>query len=160
MSNTTSTTSVRFTIDFANKSIVGTAASFKKAGLGSGDVYNELMALIEKHPTFACKEKKQQSRSPKKKVTYAGLDFTLMKEYISIQENSESLMAEYDEVIKEAEEAHSKYPLTKKWFLETFKGFTVEMAKKEISTYKIATAKATAKVKIKARNVTALEPVA
>ena len=153
MSNTT--TSVRFTIDFTNKAIIGTAASYKKAGKGYGPEYEELAAKIERHPTFELKVKEQKSRSTKEKNTYDGLTLDFMKTYIGIKENSDALMAEYDEVVKKAIEAGSKYPLTKKWFVATFKGFTMEKAKKEIAEYRIASAKTAAKVKIKAKAPTA-----
>lgn len=53
--NTTSTMatiSERFIIDFINKKIIGTKASFDKASKGSGAIYEELATKVAKHPAF------------------------------------------------------------------------------------------------------------
>ena len=43
---TTNSSSVRFTLNFVAKTIVGTKASFTKAGKGFGPAYDELVALM------------------------------------------------------------------------------------------------------------------
>lgn len=42
---------VRFTINFIKKQIIGTKASFDKASKGSGPIYEELAEKVAKHPT-------------------------------------------------------------------------------------------------------------
>lgn len=49
---TTNSSSVRFTLNFVNKTIVGTKASFDKASKGFGPIYDELAVLMAKHPTY------------------------------------------------------------------------------------------------------------
>lgn len=61
----TTATSPRFTLNFANQTIVGTKASFDKASKGTGPIYGELVALIEKHPTFGFTIKEQEKHSTK-----------------------------------------------------------------------------------------------
>ena len=131
------TTKTYFTLDFAAKTITGTKATFARAGKGTGAEYNELVAKMAAHPGFTLVEKAQKSKSTKE--TYDGLKFDFMERYISIQINKDDLMARYEEAKIMAKSHGTKtYPLVKKWFLETFKEFTMEKAKKEIEAYYIA----------------------
>ena len=110
----------RFTVDFINRQIIGSKASFAKAGTGSGPIYDELVEKIARHPDFeltVLPPKKPQ----KVKRAYAGLNKDFMLEYLSIQENSEVLKKEYEEVEKWAKGAkRAVYPTMKKWFFDKF----------------------------------------
>ncbi|MBQ7767379.1 MAG: hypothetical protein IJ403_00670 [Oscillospiraceae bacterium] len=129
----------RFVIDFANKKIIGTKASFDKAGKGIGDIYTELATKIAAHPEFTLEVKEQKSRSNKVKQTYHGLNFELMEKFIKIQPNEKSLMQAYNAAKKMAEDTGTnKYPFVKKWFLGQFKDFDVAKAKKAISDYYVS----------------------
>ena len=156
MTNQTSTTtSARFTVDFFKKSIIGTKASFDKASKGEGPIYEELASKMAKHPDFKLKVK-EQKHSKAKKQTYEGLDFDLMKKYISIQDNAEELLTKYEGIKKFAKDSGlSVYPITKKWFLETFEGFDVMEAKKAIN--KANYSKAVVKVSVKPKQSTPAE---
>lgn len=91
------------------------------------------------HPEFTLEVKEQKKRSNKAKQTYDGLNFELIKEFIAIQPDAESLMQAYDGAKKMAEDTGtSKYPFVKKWFLGQFKNFDVAAAKKAISDYRIS----------------------
>ena len=57
------TISERFIIDFINKKIIGTKASFDKASKGSGAIYEELATKVAKHPAFELVIKEQKKRS-------------------------------------------------------------------------------------------------
>ena len=136
---------VRFTLDFVNKTIVGTKASFDKAGKGFGAEYEELSAKMTMHPDFSLKFKEQKKQTTRAKRTYEGLDFSFMERYISTEPKAEVLRKEYDAVRAEAKEKTGKeYPLTKKWFLGKFSDennpFEMEKAKEKISSHIIATA--------------------
>lgn len=160
MANTTKKNAARFTIDFINKQIIGTKASFKKASKGSGDEYEELTAKMAAHPDFEMVEKEQKKHSTKAKRVYDGLDFPFMEDYISIKPNADILMKEYEAVKKAAENASKKtYPLTKKWFLATFSTeanpFDMELARKEISDFRIVQAKLSAAQSLVPSNVPA-----
>ena len=135
----------RFTIDFFNKKIVGTKASFDKAGKGISPIYEELTAKMNAHPDFELVVKEQKHKSNKKKATYDGMDFAFIEEYISIQKNAKQIMADYEAVKAFAKEQKwSVYPHIKKWFLGEFnadgKGFDMEKAKTEVSDARIANA--------------------
>ena len=140
--NTNKNMNVRFTIDFINKSIIGTKSSFNKAGKGFGAEYEELAAKMAAHPDFKLVEKEQKHKSTKAKRTYDGLDFDFMETYIEIQPASEKLKNEYESVKQMAANCGtSKYPLTKKWFLGKFgtedQPFDMEQARKDITDYRI-----------------------
>ena len=129
----------RFVINFVDKTITGTKASFDKAGKGEGAIYEELAVKVAAHPDFELVVKEQKKRSNKAKQTYDGLTFDLMKKFIAIQPNSASLMNGYEGAKKMAKEIGSSvYPFTKKWFLGQFKDFNVEDAKRAISDHNIS----------------------
>lgn len=129
----------RFVINFVDKTITGTKASFDKAGKGEGEIYTELATKIAAHPRFKLVIKEQKKHSTKAKETYDGLNFALMEKYIAIQPNSASLMNGYKGAKKMAKEIGcSVYPFTKKWFLGQFKAFDVAKAKEAISDYNIS----------------------
>ena len=135
----------RFVINFVDKTITGTKASFDKAGKGEGAIYEELAAKVAAHPDFELVVKEQKKRSNKAKQTYDGLNFLLMEKYIAIQDNSEDLMLAYNGAKKMAKDTGSSvYPFVKKWFLGQFKDFNVADAKEAISDHNISRVNAAA----------------
>lgn len=138
-------TVVRFTIDFKNKQIVGTKASFDKASKGFGPAYDELAEKSARHPTFEMSIKEQKKHTTKEKRTYEGMSFDFMEAYISLSKDAEQLMRDYVAVKAMAKKLGiSVYPFTKKWFLKKFgsgnSGFDMAKAREEISDYRIANA--------------------
>ena len=129
----------RFVINFVDKTITGTKASFDKAGKGEGEIYTELATKMAAHPKFKLVVKEQKKRSTKAKQTYDGLNFDLMEKFIAIQSNADSLMRAYKGAKKMAKEIGSSvYPFTKKWFLGQFKDFNVAEARKAISDHNVS----------------------
>ena len=145
MNTTTSTNSaVRFTIDFFKQTIIGTKASFTKAGKGFGPEYEELTAKMAAHPTFTLTVKEQKHKATSAKKTYEGMDFKFMEDYIATFEDA-TLAHEYESVKEMAKKCGTKaYPLTKKWFLGRFSkmegGFDMDAARKDIANFRIALA--------------------
>lgn len=145
--NTTTSTSksaVRFTLNFFEKTITGTKASFNKANKGFGPEYEELTSKMAAHPDFTLEVKEQKSKTTKAKRTYEGMDYKFMEDYIATFEDA-TLVKEYNAVKEMAENCGTKaYPLTKKWFLGKFSdmegGFDMEAAKKDIAEFRIAQA--------------------
>ena len=142
----TSATTARFTLNFFEKTITGTKASFNKANKGFGPEYEELTAKMAAHPDFTLIIKEQKHKTTKAKRTYDGLNFKFMEDYIATFE-SEAMMKEYEAVKKKAEDCGTKtYPLTKKWFLAKFSdmegGFNMAEAREDISKYRIRKAQA------------------
>ena len=135
---TTNTNTARFTINFFEKTIIGTKASFSKASKGVGDAYDELAAKMAAHPDFRLVEKEQKHTIKRAKRTYEGMDFKFMEDYIRIQTKAAAIMAEYNSVKQCAKENKiSVYPFVKKWFLGEFdpdgNGFDMEKARNEIT---------------------------
>ena len=101
------------------------------------------------NPGFKVKEKASN------KTTYDGLTFKFMRDYILIQDDCDELMDEFEAVKLENNE---KYPIVKKWFLDTFKNedgkFNMNKAKREITGGKIEAAK----VRVKAARRAAPPP--
>ena len=150
----TNESATRFTVDFFEKKIFGTKASFNKASKGTGDAYKELTRLMNAHPDFKLVEKEQKKRIHRAKRDYNGMDFKFMEEYIKyVKNNDELLMNEYKRVKDFAKaEGISKYPFTKKWFINKFgeinpetgkKFFDMEKANEAISNGRVATVEAT-----------------
>ena len=113
------TTNKNFTLNFFKKTICGSKKAFAWANQGSGDAYNELMALMNAHPDFeleVVKPKKNES-----KETYNGMNYQFMRDYISLEENAELLLKKLEKVIETAKKTRaSAYPVVKRWFLRTF----------------------------------------
>ena len=136
MAKTTANATNYFTIDFINKTICGSPASFKKASTGKGVVYEELLDKMNGHPKFKLTEIHPKKNSNKK--TYAGLKYALMEDYIAIQPNADILRKKMEAVKRVAEQsAESVYPIVKKWFLkEVGANFNVEEATKAVKAAK------------------------
>lgn len=142
MATSTNKATVRFTINFFDKTITGTKASFNKAAKGCGPEYEELAAKMAAHPDFTLEVKEQKHKATRAKKTYDGLDFPFMRAYILTRPNSDILMKEYEEVKNVAKASGTKtYPLTKKWFLGKFgteeKPFDMDEAREAINAYRI-----------------------
>lgn len=114
-----------FVIDFAKKTITATKATLKRASVFNSPEYKELMELVKQMPDFTITEKKIKPKKEKK--TYAGLNKEFIMKYLSIQTNAEELKKQYE---KAAE--LGKFPLVRKWFLNSFENFDMAAAKKEI----------------------------
>ena len=139
------TNTVRFTVNFIAKQIIGTKASFDKASKGFGPIYEELAEKVAKHPNFELVVKEQKKHTTKAKRTYNGMDFDFMESYIETCVNAEQIMAEYKAVKKMAKDSGiSVYPFTKNWFLGEFdpnkEGFDMAKAKQEIAEYRMTKA--------------------
>ena len=127
---------VRFTLNFVNQTIVGTKASFDKAGKGTGDVYEELVALIEKHPTFGFEVKKQEPRSAKPKQTYKGMDVPFILDYLTAIDDTNTLAKVNNVIAFAKKDKLSLYPLVKCELFEAHKDFDYNDAKEKVSAYR------------------------
>ena len=148
MSNiTTNTNNTRpatyFTYDHFNKKIVGSELNFKKSGNPNCPQYEALMSAMAAHPNYEL-----SPVAPKvKKQTYAGLNATLITEYVELF-GSEEQKAELNQMVN----GNEAYPAIKSWFLDYFKcGFTVEKAKREIAHRKLNTKKATVRKAVRVK---------
>ena len=120
-----------FAINFAEKSIVASKATLKKASVPNSPEYKALMKLMKQNPSFTIAEKTINQKEGKK--TYKGLNAAFVKTYIAIQSNADELMKQYEKASE-----MGKFPLVRKWFLDTFKNFNMEEAKAQIAAAQIA----------------------
>jgi len=145
MKTSTTTTKNAFTVNFFVKQIEGTKTAFTRASKPGTNEYNELIVLMERHPSFKLHALEPKKHITGSKKTYEGLTKDFMKEYISIKPDSAVALKELDAVEKMAnDKATPAYPLLKKWFLKKFKDFNIDKAKEEISNARIAEAEAAA----------------
>lgn len=114
-----------FAIDFAENTIIASKTTLKKASNPNSAEYKEMMKLMKQNPTFTVAEKVIKEAVGKN--THKGLDKPFIEKFISIQTNSADLKKQYDEVSK-----MGKFPLVRKWFLNTFKDFDMDKAKEAI----------------------------
>lgn len=138
-------TETTFIFNHITKTIDGKANDFKRAGIPGSEHEALLLRRMAAQPTYTL-----NPISPKKnpaKETYAGLNIQLMREFIPTQENAEERMAEFEEFV----EKNSSYPTIKSWFIETYKGFTVEKAKKAITAHEIKSVKKAVVIKLNAK---------
>lgn len=114
-----------FAVNFAENTIVASKTTLKKARIPNSPEYKDLMKLMKQNPAFAIVEKDIKKAEGKR--TYKGLNEAFIEKYISIQANADDLMVQYEQAAK-----MGKFPLVRKWFLNTFKNFNMELAKEEI----------------------------
>lgn len=127
--------SVRFTLNFAERTIVGTKASFAKASKGFGPVYDELAALMAKHPTYRCEEKAPK-KPAKTKRTYEGMDIPFIQDFFHALGLEDELDA-LEKALAYAETNRiSKYPLAKRMLFDVCPDFDYATAKQEVAEYR------------------------
>ena len=114
-----------FAVNFAENTITASKTTLKKASVPNSPEYKALMKLMKKHPSLTITEKEIKKAEGKK--TYEGLNKAFIEKYISIQDNAGDLNEQYAKASE-----MGKFPLVRKWFLNTFKNFDMETAKKEI----------------------------
>ena len=102
------------TVNAIEKTITVSRSFYKKASNYGTNEYKELRKAVRYNHDFTIEFKKVQ------KKTYNGLDFSRMADYIKTQPNSDERLAEFEEIKTIASAKGSLYPLTKKWFLETY----------------------------------------
>ncbi len=107
-----------FEFNFVEKAIIGSKAAINRANKGMNPEYTELTNMLAAHPDFNVKEKQIEKKEGKK--TYSKLTLQRMEEYISLQDNSETKLIEFNAIMTVAAAKGAKYPLTKKWFLNTY----------------------------------------
>lgn len=114
-----------FAVNFAENTIIASKTTLKKASIPNSPEYKALMKLMKQNPTFTVETKVIKEATGKK--TYEGLNKAFVEKYISIQTNAADLKAQYEQAAK-----MGKFPLVRKWFLNTFENFDMDAAKEAI----------------------------
>ena len=96
------------------KTITISKAYYKKACIYGTSEYYEFRTILSENEGFTVDFKVIE------KKTYKSLTFERMAEYIKTQPNSEKQLITFAAVQRIAEKKGSKYPLTKKWFLNAY----------------------------------------
>ena len=118
-------------IDLEKNTVIVSNTFYKKASLYGTPEYYELRQAMIENPKAEIIFKSIH------KKTYNGLTFKVMKSYIEAQPNSEKQLKVFEAVKRIAEMKGSKYPLTKKWFLNAYTEYK-ENEVKEKETAKLA----------------------
>lgn len=112
-----------FTFDHVQKKIIGSQFNFDKSGILGTEQYTALMIAMAKHPNYEL----FPIAPAKEKQTYQGLTLKFMNAYIQAVGTEES-KALYNTYI----EQKNHFATIKSWFLEEYKGFTMEKAMQEL----------------------------
>lgn len=115
-----------FSFDFVNNTIIASKTTLKKASVPNSPEYKVLMKMMKQNPAFTIAEK--EIRKSTGKTTYKGLTAAFIQQYIAIQNNAAELKEQYEKASE-----LGKFPLVRKWFLNTFEGFNLETAKEELT---------------------------
>ncbi len=107
------------TINAIEGTITVSNAFYKKASAYGSAEYAELRQAMLENPTFQIVFKTIE------KKTYNGLTFEKMTDYIKTQPDSDKMLIKFAAVQRIAKAKGSLYPLTKKWFLNTFPSYKV-----------------------------------
>ena len=129
-----------FAVNFAENTIIASKTTLKKASIPNSPEYKALMKLMKQNPTFTVETKVIKEATGKK--TYEGLNKAFIEKYISIQTNAKELNEQYAKASE-----MGKFPLVRKWFLNTFKNFDMVAAKEEIEQAIFSEIASAAKVK-------------
>ena len=134
MSNVSSISS-RFVLDFANKAIVGSKASFDRAGKGKGNAYEKLVSLMAKHPDFVCVVKEPKEPA-KPKQTYKGMNIKFILDYLAAIGDNKTLKRMNDVMDYAKENKLPSYPLVKYELFAAYKEFNYNDAKEKVAVYR------------------------
>ena len=105
-------------IDFTKNEIIMSRQFEKCASIAGSEEYRRLQAVRLDYPTFAV-VRRSIKKAPSK-VTYAGLTFAYVENYIASHANAEQIKKVYDELRLIGACHKVSYPTIKKWFLETY----------------------------------------
>ena len=108
---------MNITINPFNETITVSKAFYNKALKYGTAEYKALNKALKENKGYELMFKTYDKES------YHGLTFKRMEAYIMTQPNSKENMIAYSKVKEVAETKGSSYPLTKKWFLETFPNY-------------------------------------
>ena len=101
-----------YTIDYAKNMITVTAKFHKAAGQIGTDAYNLMAELRKLNMPIAVKAPAQKKSNT---VTYAK-----MKKYISLMDEADKYMAEFEAVVEESKATNMAYAYVLSWFKKTF----------------------------------------
>lgn len=114
-------------LDVNNNAIILTAESYEKYLLGDEQMYDIVTKWQQRFPGFELKRAPKQNKGKK---TYAGLTESVIRLFLSVQEEGETLIKEYekeialDAVLKTSNGKTNKQA-GRSWFLRKYHGYDV-----------------------------------
>lgn len=105
-------------LDFEKKTITVTKEFYKKAREYESPEYNSMMRVCREYADYALIVYSIKKKEDKE--SYRGLTYQYMEEYIRMHNNAEVNMNAFKELRHQAECHSIRYPVIKKWFLETY----------------------------------------
>ena len=107
--------SVGYEIDFSEGKIIVTKKFLKEASIVGSDAYTALTQIRKDYADFSIAQRQIAKRE--NKMTYGKLTYQFMRDYIETKEDSEVVLAEYENIRKLAKFQNAQYVFVKKWFL-------------------------------------------
>ena len=98
-------------------------------------MYDELVALMAKHPTYGI-EVKAPKQPAKVKETYKGMDVSFMRDFLAANDDSITLKKLNDVIAFAKSAGKSIYPLAKRVFFDTYDSFDYVDAKRIVDEYR------------------------
>lgn len=120
-----------FAYDFTTNTYYASKTTLKKASNPNSAEYKALMKLLSQTPKASVAEK--YIKPAIGRDNHKGVTKKFIEAYISIQSNADDLKQQYENANKKG-----KFPLVRKWFIDTFKDINMETAREEIEKSKIA----------------------
>ena len=105
-------------IDYCKQLLIMDREFSIKASLVGSQEYDILQAAKQQYPTFTI-QRKQIKTNPKKEA-FNGLTYEYMEKYMDKYNVSAEIRQQYEDLRFKAKAHSIRYPVIKKWFLETF----------------------------------------
>ena len=107
--------SIGYEIDYIESKIIVSKKFLKEASTINTTAYTELTKVRKDYPDF--KIEPRQITKRENKMTYGKLTYDFMRDYIKTKDDSEAILADYENIRKLAKFQNAQYVFVKKWFL-------------------------------------------
>lgn len=104
-----------YKVDFAKETIVVTKKFMEEASVINSAAFKEMLALRKLGMPIVVRDAKPHKKN--------SITFAQMIQYISLVENSDTYMTQFNVIRAEAGSKNGRYNRVKKWFLQTFPNF-------------------------------------
>lgn len=110
--------SIGYEIDFVEGKIIVSKKFLKEAGDVTTTAYSDLVRIQKDYPDFTIEPR--QIAKKENKMTYGKLTYDFMRDYIGAKDDSEVVLAEFENIRKLAKSKNAQYVFVKKWFLNLY----------------------------------------
>ena len=106
---------IGYQIDFVEGKIIVSKKFLKEASDVTTTAYSDLVRIRKDYPDFTIEPR--QIAKKENKMTYGKLTYDFMRDYIGTKDDSEVILAEYENIRKLAKFQNAQYVFVKQWFL-------------------------------------------